>query len=166
MITKPDGAAGRLAGLSDVLAQALLDEVEAYKVAPKPNTDIARARRVRELGSIARTAVSIHRLEEREIKSRGAQIQNEADMDDQPDDAETIERKYVELQNGLDRYAGRDEPAGGPGGGAAGGTEYRMGQLAEAGERGPARTEGPVAHLAAARRPGLGEDLGGRRLAG
>ncbi|MFA7262028.1 MAG: hypothetical protein WC068_03315 [Caulobacter sp.] len=134
MITKPDGAAGRLAGLSDVLAQALLDEVEAYKVAPKPNTDIARARRVRELGSIARTAVSIHRLEEREIKSRGAQIQNEADMDDQPDDADTIERKYVQLHARLAAFAARMDARRDQGVGSAGGPGPGSEQLATRGE--------------------------------
>ncbi|MFZ4606352.1 MAG: hypothetical protein ACOYM5_08850 [Caulobacter sp.] len=166
MSGKPTGAAALLAGLAEAQARGLLEDAAMINELPRPDSDITLERRIRLRGVIARTALSLHKLQAQEDKAGGGQDQEEADMDDQPDDAETLERKYMDLQKGLDRYAGRDESGGGSGGGDAGRAGCRPGELADAGEQAPAASEGPVAHLAAARRPGLGEDLGGRRLAG
>jgi hypothetical protein len=134
MATKPDGAAGLLAGLAERLARGLLDDVEALEQLARPENDIALERRARLRGVIARTALSIRKLQDHEDRPDGPQAQDEADMDDQPDDPETIERKYVELQNFVDRLAGRTAAGTDQSDGAGSGTERRPGELAPPGE--------------------------------
>jgi len=104
MSGKPDGAAGLLAGLAEMLATGLLEDIKTLADLPGPDTDIALERRVRLRGVIARTALSIHKLQAQEDHPSGPLNPDEADMDDQPDDADAIERKYVELQNFVDHF--------------------------------------------------------------
>jgi hypothetical protein len=166
MTGKPDGAAGLLAGLAERLAAGLLEEVEYLASLPQPDTDIALERRVRLRGVIARTALSIHKLQAQEDVPGAPQDQDEADMDDQPDDPETVERKYVELQKFLDRLADRAGARGDAGDSSASRTGHPPRELAPSCQRGPATADGPLANVAAPWGPGVGEDLGRGRLAG
>ncbi|MDP1739297.1 MAG: hypothetical protein Q8L23_17875 [Caulobacter sp.] len=102
---------------------------------PKPESYIALAQRVRLRGAIARSAVGLHKLQDQEDRRSGAANQDEADMNDQPDDPDTIERKYVELQNLLDRLSDRHDPGADEGDRSGGGAGHRPGQLAHPGER-------------------------------
>lgn len=134
MTTEPDGAAGLLAGFAQWLADSLLTEAARFNMKPEPDTDIAQERRIRMLGVMARTAVAIHKLEEREALRRDSGAPDEVDMNDRPDDAETIERKYVLLHQRLAEYAAkldarRDQIAR-----AAGVPEPDPGDLAFSGE--------------------------------
>ncbi|HRD29406.1 MAG TPA: hypothetical protein PLO65_13995 [Caulobacter sp.] len=165
-MVKKSGAAGLLAGLAEMLAAGLLEDLTVLAALPRPETDIALERRVRLRGVIARAGLSIHKLQAQEDHPGAPQDQDEADMDEQPDDPDALERKYVELQDRLDRYARRAGLRACPDADSAEGPGGREGQLADASERRPTAAEGPVAHLAAARRPGVGQDLGRRRLAG
>lgn len=97
MPTKPTGAAALLEGLAEWLAHELLKEAARHEAMPETQTDIESERRVRKLGAIARTALTIHKLEEREALLRESSDTEEADMDEQSDHAAVIERKYQQL---------------------------------------------------------------------
>jgi hypothetical protein len=135
MTRKPTGAAARLAGLAEAQASGLLEDAAMIEDLPKPDSYTTLAQRVRLRGAIARSGVALHKLQDQEDRRVGPQNQDEADMDDQTDDPETVERKYVELQDLVDRYARRAAPGAVPGDRAGGGDEHRPGQLAPPGER-------------------------------
>ncbi len=135
MTTKPTGAAALLAGLAERQARGLMEDVAMIDELPRPESYVTLAQRVRLRGAIARSAVGIHKLQDQEDRRAGAPDQNEADMNDQPDDPETIERKYVELQNFVDRLAERYDPGAVQGDGSEALAEHPSGQLAPPRER-------------------------------
>ena len=135
MTRKPTGAAALLAGLAEEQARGLLEDVAMINELPRPETYITLAQRVRVRAAIARSAVGLHKLQDQEDRRTGDPDQNEADMDDQPDDPDVIERKYVELQNFIDRLADRPVSGTGQGEGPGERTGHRPGQLAPQGEQ-------------------------------
>ena len=135
MTRKPTGAAALLAGLAEEQARGLLEDVAMINELPRPETYITLAQRVRVRAAIARSAVGLHKLQDQEDRRTGASEQDEADMDDRPDDADTIERKYVELQKLVDSLSEGDDAGRGQSDRSSGRTGYCPGQLVSSGEQ-------------------------------
>jgi len=103
---------------------------------PKPDSYAVLTQRVRLRGVIARTGVALHKLLDQEDDRRAsASDQDEADMDDRPEDPEIIERKYMELQDFVRRLSEGDDAGADQDLGAGEGAGYRPGQLAPPGEQ-------------------------------
>jgi len=134
MTRKPTGAAALLAGLAEEQARALRKDAAMINDLPKPDSYATLTQRVRLRGVIARSGVALHKLKEQEDRRAGVSDQDEADMDDKPDDPDIIERKYLELQDLVRRLPVREA---GPGqdGGVGEGAGHCPGQLAPPGER-------------------------------
>ncbi|MDP1632784.1 MAG: hypothetical protein Q8L66_15315 [Caulobacter sp.] len=139
MVRNPNQAADLLADLPVLLAQGLRDDNEALMAQPNPDTAIVVERRARARGAIARSALSVLKFEDHINRPRRPQDEDDMDDLDPPDDPETLERKYLELQNGLDRLAAEAVSGAAEGGGSAARTECGQGQLAVAEESGPER---------------------------
>lgn len=109
MFRQPDEAGDPLDGLDDRVAALTREAVMILESLPKPTSDIEVQRRVRAADFTARCISTIRKL--RTDARRLKRPQDEDDMNDAhiPDDAETIERKYVELEEKLARFARRHD---------------------------------------------------------
>ncbi|MDO9224299.1 MAG: hypothetical protein Q7U20_11390 [Caulobacter sp.] len=120
MTGKPDQAADALDGFDDDLAVLARDTLVILQTLPRPTSDLEVQRRFRAIDLGARSAMSIRKL--RDQIRRPRRPQDEDDMNDAhtPDEPETLERKYRELDAKLDRFAQQNDAGAAPGGGLDG----------------------------------------------
>ena len=112
-----------LEGLGDRLEALANEAVGILEGLAKPTSDIEVQRRVRAIDFAGRCIATLKKL--RTDTRRLKRPQDEDDMNDAhtPDDAETIERKYVELEAKLARFTQGHDRRPDQGDGSAGRTE-------------------------------------------